>query len=165
MNTEIFTNKLNRYSTEFNNLNKPGKTIKGNKKQKKANKVAKDIERNAIYIEKRAKLFHALVNDIARNYNGIIKNTVINTEEDKGVVQKFLDTLALYEQSTSRAINGIKQYRDSVRNVEKQNISRTIRIASARLGDGLGSLLDTFRNSSQNSSLMRVELDKKLHTN
>ncbi len=165
MNTEKFTNKLNRYSTEFNNLNRPGKAIKGNEKQKKANKVAKDIERNAIYIEKRAKLFDALVNDIGRNYNGLIVHTVIHTEEDKAVVNNFLDTLVLYEQSTSGAINGVKQYRDSIRNIENQNLSRTIRIASARLWGGLDSLLKTFRNSSQNSSLMRVKLDKKLHTN
>ncbi len=164
-NTEKFTNKLNRYTTEFNNLNKPGKIIKGIDKQKKADKVAIDIDRNAIYIKKRAKLFDALVNDIDRNYTGIIMKTVIHTEEDKMVVQNFLGVLVSCEQSTSGAITGVKQYRDSVRSIEKQNLSRTIRIASARLGDGLDNILKTFRNSLQNSSRMREKLDKKMPPN
>jgi len=161
-NTEKFTTKLNRYSTEFNNLKKSGKIIKGIEKQKKANKVAKDIDRNAIYIERRVDLFDALVNDIDRNYTGIITKTVIQTEEDKIAVQNFLGSLFSYEQSMSGAINGVTQYRNSVRAIEKQNLSRTIRIASARLGDGLDNLLKTFQNSFQNSSYMRKKFDKKL---
>ena len=164
-NTEKVTNKLNRYTTEFNNLNKSGKIIKGIEKQKKANKVAIDIDCNAIYIEKRAKLFDALVKDIDRNYTGRIMKTVIHTEEDKMAVQEFLGVLVSYEQATSGAIIGVKQYRDSVRNIEKQNLSRTIRITSARLGDGLDNILKTFRDSLQNSSRIREKLDKRLHTN
>jgi hypothetical protein len=164
-NTQKLTTKLRRYTTEFNKLNKPGEIIKGIEKQKKANKVAKDIDCNAVYIEKRAKLFDALENDITRNYNGIMVNIVINTEEDKAMVQNFLNTLLSYEQSASGAINSVKKYRDSVRNIERQNFSRTIRIASARLGGGLDSLLRTFQNSSKNSSLIRVKLDKRLHPN
>lgn len=163
--TGKFTNKLSRYSAEFSNLNKPRKIIKGIEKQKKANKVAKDIDRNAVYIEKRVELFNALVNDIARNFNGIIVNTVIHTEEDKVVVQELLDTLVSYEQSTSGAINSVNQYKDSVRNIEKQNLSRTIRIASARLGNGLDRLLKIFQNSLRNSSSMRVIIEKRLRAN
>jgi hypothetical protein len=165
INTGKIANNLTRYAIEFTNLNKSGKIIDGTEKQKKANKVAKDIDRNAIHIEKRTELFNALVNDIARNYNGVIMKTEIHTEEDKTAFQSFSNTLVSYEQATSGAINSVRQYRDSVRNIEKQNLSRTIRIASARLGNGLDGLLKTFRNSSQNSSSMRAKLDRKLRAN
>jgi hypothetical protein len=161
-NTKKFTTKLNKYSTEFKNLNKPGKITKGIKKQKKANEVAKDIDRHAIYIEKRTKLFDALVNDITRNYTGLMMTTVVRTEEDKIAFQNFLGTLASYEKSTAGAINSVKQYRNSARNIENLNLSRTIRIASARLGNGLDNLLKTFQDSFQKSSHMRGKLDKKL---
>lgn len=165
INTGKLTEKLTKYTSEFTDWNKSGKVIAGTKKQKKANNVAKDIDRNAVYIEKRVKLFDALENDITRNYSGVVVNTVMNTEEDKAMVQNFLDTLVSYEQSASGAINSVKKYRDSVRNIERQNVSRTIRIASARLGGGLDSLLRTFQNSSKNSSLLRIKLDKGLHPN
>lgn len=162
-NTQKLTTKLRRYTAEFNKFKKLGKIIKGIEKQNKANKVAKDIDRNAVYIEKRARLFDALENDITRNYNGIIANTVINTEEDKAMVQNFLDALVSYEQSVSGGINSLNKYRDSVRDIERQNLSRTISIASARLGRGLDSLLRIFQNSSNNLGLIRVKLDKRLH--
>lgn len=153
---------ITKYSVEFENLNKSGKTNKGIDKQKKANKVAKSYDRSAIYIEKRAELFNALVKDIARNYNGVITVAVMHTEEDRMAAQNLLNALVLNEESTSKAIYNVQQYRDTVRDFERKNFSRTIRIASARLGDGLDSLLKTLRLYVQNSSHMRANLERKL---
>jgi hypothetical protein len=164
-NTEKLAKKLTKYTSEFTDWNKSGKVIAGTEKQKKANNVAKDIDRNAIYIANRTELFNALIHDIARNYNGAISNAPIQTEEDKKNIRSLSDSLVFYEQATFGAINSVGRYRNAVREIEKQNISRTIRIASARLGNGLDRLLETFQDSHQNSSSMRVKIDKRLSAN
>lgn len=149
---------LTLQSKQMRDLNKSGKAIKGTEKQKRGNRAGKVIDRSALYIEKRIELFKVLINDMDRNYNGLIAATRINTEEDRAVVARFATVLESARKSTSASIISIKSYRDSVRLVEKQNLSRAVRIASNRLGNGLDNIIELFNQLQE----LHTELTRKI---
>ncbi len=160
--TQGLANTLAKHSARVRDLSKPGKKVKGTDKQKRANAAAKSIDRSAVYIEKRAKLFEALVKEIVRNYDGLITAVSLDTEEHKVAAPSLRDALQSNENATLGAITGLSGYRDSVRTVHQKNLSRTITIASKRLRDGLDSILKTLQQFQQGSRHMRANLDKKL---
>lgn len=143
-------------------LVKSGKPLKGTKKQKSGNRAAKSIDRSAIYVEKRTELFEALVKEITRNQDGIITALSLHTEEHKAAAQAFVPALQSSEGATSGAVAAITEYRNSVRSLGQQNFSRTIRIASKRLGDGLDSMLKVFQQFQNSSHRLRTNLENKL---
>src|SRR5439155_7676903 len=122
--TETLGKKLNRHTKRMERLaNKSGKA-----KQKRANKSAKDTNKSAIYIEKRLALLDAIVDDIYRNTRGLISIADLNTGEETLAAQTLRDTLKESREATSGALASTSQYRDTVRDIEAQNLSRTIRI-------------------------------------
>jgi len=131
-------------------------------KQKRANQSAKSIDRSAMFIEKRASLLQALVKDIFRNFNGLVTTSSLETEEDKSAAVGLTAILEGNRSAVEEAIISTSGYRDSVRNVEKQNLSRTVRIATKRLGDGLDDTLKILRQFSANSRKLREMLERRL---
>lgn len=162
INTQKLANILATHSKRMQALTKSGKALKGTEKQKRGNQAGKSIDRSAIYIEKRVKLFEALVEEIARNYDGFITAISLDTVEDRATAQDLVTALQFSENATSGATTGIMGYRNSVKSVEQQNLSRTIRVSSKRLGDGLDSILKVFKQYQNNSRRLRTNLENKL---
>lgn len=162
IDTERLGKILILQTKRMQDLTRSGKTIKGTDKQKRGNQAGKVIDRSAIYIEKRVELFKVLVKDIARNYDGLIAAITINTEEDRFTAKHLVVTLESTGNITAASVVSMETYRDSVRSIQKQNLSRTVRIASKRLGDGLDNIITLFKQFQDNCCRLHTELASKI---
>lgn len=158
--TTTLSAKISAHSNRINNAkSKPGRA-----KQKVANQAARTIDKGGSYIEKRTALFRALVKDIARNYEGQIRIVTIQDEADRAAVQHLYDVLQENRVTTQDTTTSLASYRDSLRSLEQQNPSRTVRIAAKRLADALDDLVKVFRQFGDTTSRLRSALEKKLST-
>jgi predicted component of type VI protein secretion system len=139
------------------------KAQKAAKKQRRANQAARAIDKSAVFIEKRSDLLRKLVTEIHRNYQGLIGASNVETEEDRTFAEMLVTSLASNRQATSGAIESQTTYLNSVRSLEKQNPSRTVRIASKRLGDSLDEVMRILRQFSNNARRQGDELQKKIN--
>lgn len=117
----------------------------GRKKQRIANRAARDIETSAGYIEKRRDLLSAVVKDITRNTDGLISTADIESQEQIDEAKEFLRVLGGNRQAAKEAAEHTEGYAQSVRSLEKQNATRKQRIACRRLGESLESVVRTLR--------------------
>jgi hypothetical protein len=154
--------RLKSHTAFMETINKSGRKVSPQLKQKRGNQAAKDIDRSAIYTEKRIALFRALVGDIARNFQGLVTAIEFETDEDRAAGQNLVQILARSQEATQGALVGVTSYRDSVKGVEQKNLSRTIRIASKRLAGGIEELQRIFRQHGTNSERLRRSLEAKL---
>jgi hypothetical protein len=124
----------------------------GKTKQRRANRAAKDIDKSAVFIEKRLDLFEVLVKDIARNAEGLIASSDLQNTDDIDAARLFRDTLEGGEEATAQTLPSVSEYRASVKETEDLNLSRTIRIASGRLVrslQGVEKVLKKYRAEAQ----------------
>lgn len=156
------TQKLGRnLQKHTQRLKNPNLARKPRLKQKRANQAAKSIDRSAVYIEKRAALMKALVKDVSRNYAGLIATVGIETEEDRAACEALMGTLATNSEAASTTSEQTAGYRDSVRSVEDQNLSRTVRIASKRLADALDETVKILRASKGKTRQLHEQLARR----
>ena len=131
--TEKLGRQLDRHAKRFER----SKNASGRMKQRRANRSAKAIDKSAVFIEKRLDLLQALVRDIVRNSEGVIAMTDIETDSDLASAKEFRDTLAEGHEATTEALESVSGYRETVKQTEQMNLSRTMRIASRRLAGAL----------------------------
>jgi hypothetical protein len=154
--------RMQRHAKWMEDAAKSKEAVPAKRKQQRANKAAKTIDRSAIFIEKRAELLEALVKDITRNYSGLISVATFQTNDDLDSGRSFLETLEGNRVACRGASGQVRSYRDSVRNVERQNLSRTMRISSKWLGDSLDATLKILAAFEGSSRRLYDELGKKL---
>jgi hypothetical protein len=142
----------------------PGLGAKPQEKQRRANQAAKSIDRRAVYIEKRKALLEALVKDIFRNYNGVVATASIDTPEDLAQGRDLADKLEAMREITGTAAEQVAGFRDSSRNLQEMNHSRTMRIASKRLADGLDSVVKLLRGHRDKTGQLHHQLTRRLAT-
>jgi hypothetical protein len=157
------TQKLGRNLARHTKLMQdPGLRFKAILKQKRGNQAAKSIDRSAIYIEKRAALLEALVKDVFRNYTGMVTTAPMETPEDRTSAETFLATLRSLRDTVTTTIDQTAGYRDTVRNIERQNLGRSVRISSRRLGDALDSTVKIMRGYKEKSRQVHDQLARRL---
>jgi hypothetical protein len=140
--------------------NAAAKSPKG--RQRLANRTAKEIDKSAVFIEKRIALLKALVNDIYRNYQGLILVAAAETEEEIRVATVLKDILRGTQLEAATASEQVLEYRDSARGLEERNISRTMRIASKRLADGLNEVGVMLKQYEKRCASLVTEFEQKL---
>jgi type III secretory pathway component EscS len=150
--------QLERHTQRFEH----SKNASGKAKQRRANRSAKDIDKSAVFIEKRLDLLQALVKDIVRNSEGVIASTDIETDSDLAAAKEFRDTLAEGHEATTGALEGTSGYRESVKETEQMNLSRTMRIASRRLAASLDGVEKMLRKHQGGLSRLVQSLDTKI---
>jgi hypothetical protein len=150
--------KLRRHTKVFERSK--GKSSKA--RQRRANRSAKDIDRSAVFIEKRLSLLQVLVKDIARNAEGLIGSSELETDADLDAAKDFRDTLNEVHQSTAETLGSVGGYRESVKEIEQQNLSRTVRIASGRLASSLEGVEKMLRKHDSGSRKLVHALDRKI---
>jgi hypothetical protein len=134
----------------------------GKRKQRLANRAARDIDRSAVYIEKRAALLKALVHDIFRNFQGFVDVAAPVSEEEFRVVEELRSVVDETRTVTVETTGSTEGYRDSVRALEKQNPARTLRVASKRLADALGDVVVVLKQYDKRAGALVSDLDRKL---
>jgi hypothetical protein len=156
--------KITPYTKRLRGFAKSGKVIKGTKKQKIANQAAKKIDRSAVYIEKRVELFKGLITDIDRNYDGLVAMQRVDKEDDRVVVERLATTLVSSDSSASASIASMNVYKDTVKTLENLNLSRSVRIASKRLGDGLENMIGLLSKYKDNCHRLYIKTLKLTST-
>lgn len=156
--TESLGKKLDRHAKRVTRLQ--GKSAK--RRQRAANRSAKSINKSAAFIEKRLALFKALVKDIERNYRGFVGAVTIETQDEYDAGAELRDTVASGAVTTAETLASIKGYRVAVEETEALNLSRTIRIATGRLAEGLKGIEAVFKSHERASAGLVRELDRKL---
>ena len=127
-----------------------------------ANLPSKHILRNGVYIQKRAELFGELVRDVHRNYEGFLSIMPLDTDEEVEAAKGWRSSLRGMHEGTADSIRANTGYRDSVRDLENQNLSRALRLACKKLADGLDSVVLVFRqHEKRTGELLRV-FDQRL---
>lgn len=85
----------------------------------------------------------------------------LNTDDEIEAARTLLGTLSSGIPATESAIKGVSSYRDAVRGVREQNLSRTITIAAARLVAALDDALKVLEShKSGNEVLVRLLNDR-----
>jgi hypothetical protein len=170
--SERFTKELNKLTRDTAKLGtrlerhskaierSAGKSAK--KRQRRANRSAKAIDKSAVFIEKRVDLLHELVKDIARNAEGLIGALELETDDDLTAAKEFRDTLDETHQTTTQTVGNVDEYRQTVRALEQQNPSRSVRIASGRLANSLEGVLKMMRRHESSSRKLVSSLDSKI---
>lgn len=134
------------------------------KRQRRANRAAKAINKSAMHTEKRLSLLKALVADVLRNAEGLVANidlSAVDAEDIQGA-KDFRDTLTGTHQEGTEALKSVAEYRETVQNTEQMNLSRTMRIASARLGGALDGVVDLLKKHTTESRKIANALDNKI---
>ncbi len=152
--TERLGKTLNRITADLNrtNLQKNAR-----RRQRAGDRGARAIGRSAYYIERRAKLLRATVNDIERNYRGLIDHTDI-AEPVRGVLLQGFDGL---KTATDQAADNVRGYRESVQKLHDMNASRTIRHSTAQLGEALDGVLQLLDKNSKNSLRLHKRIERR----
>jgi hypothetical protein len=167
-----FTREMNKLSGDTKDLGEKADShtkrmersmqSSGKRKQRLANRAAKDIDRSAVYIEKRAALLSALVHDIFRNFQGFVEMTTPSSEEEFRVAEELRSVVDETRKVTVQSIESTEGYRDSVRVLEKQNPTRNVRIAAKRLAEALSDVVVILGQYEKRSSALASDLDRKL---
>jgi hypothetical protein len=156
--TEKLGGQLERHTERFER----SKNASGKTKQRRANRSARDIDRSAVFMEKRLDLLQALVKDIVRNSEGVIASTDIETDADLAAAKEFRDTLAEGREATAGTLESTGGYRESVKQIEEMNLSRTMRIASRRLAASLDGVEKMLRKHQGGLASLVRSLDSKI---
>jgi len=83
-------------------------------------------------------------------------------DEDIEAGRSLLTTLDNNVAVTKETLASVSSYRNAVRGLERQNPSRTLRIASKRLGEALDVILKTLRKYNSDSQGLKGVLAKKM---
>jgi hypothetical protein len=134
------------------------------RRQRQANRSAKSIERGAVFIEKRVELLKALVKDVERNYQGYISIAVpeVDTEAEFQAAMELRNSLESGRATTAETLRSASEYRESIKELETQNLSRTVRIASGRLEKAQSGIVAVLRSHERATAGIIREFDKKL---
>jgi Na+/phosphate symporter len=130
--------------------------------QRLAKRVARDINKSAVFSEKRLKLLNALVCEIDRNYTAWFAVVAPESPEAAESLRGMRDSLASNRSSTHEAIESVIGYRASVKDIEEQNIARTMNAATKRLGAALDGTVRGFKKHEQNAADAVRVLDNRL---
>jgi len=131
-------------------------------RQRIANRAARNISKSASYIEKRLARLQALVMDMGRSHQGWMQMLAFNTDEEREAAGALRATLVEAQQSTIFAADSVSGYRRTVRDMERQNLARSLRRASNRLGEALDGIEKALkRQEREQGDLIRL-LDAKL---
>ncbi len=160
--TQRLATQLNKHQKQILKL---AKSSSPRKKQKIANKAAKDIGRSAAFISKRKELFDALVNEIHRNGSGLLSVRSFDEKEDIETGYALQKTLGESVNVTKVAVDSLSKYRESTKSLRDRNLSRTIRVESDRLMEALDHISKTLQRYNANSQKLNVIITKKLPPN
>ena len=97
------------------------------KKQKRANRAAKDIGRSAVFISRRRELLDVLVNEVHRNGKGILSAASLDQKEYVEAGRSLQKALEENVDVTKTTIASLSAYRDAAKGLVDRNISRTMR--------------------------------------
>jgi hypothetical protein len=156
--TETLGKRLARHSKRMERS--AGKSAR--KRQRLANRSAKAMNRSAEFIEKRLELLEALVKDVRRNTEGLIGAQDLETDGEIAAAAELSGTLKEGHQTTVETGESVAGYRDTVRDIERQNLARTVRLASHRLGDALDGMVKVLRRQESGSLHNAKALDQKI---
>jgi hypothetical protein len=170
--SERFAKELNKLNGDTTRLGKKlrrhteafagGEGTDAKRRQKRADRSAKDINRSAVFIEKRLAFLQALVKDITRNAEGLIAVADFGTPEDLAQGQEFRAVLDGGCRVTSDTLAIIAEYREATRTTQQLNLSRTMRIASGRLVSALDGIVKTMRSHESGTRKLVQVLDRKI---
>jgi hypothetical protein len=156
--TESLGSTLERHASRFQS----GAGWSAEKRQRRANRAAKAINKSGAFIEKRLALLEALVHDVARNADGLIGTSELETSDDLQAAKEFRDTLEDGREATIETLTSITEYRDTVRSSEQQNLSRSLRIAYGRLAAALDGVVTMMRNHESRLTQLIRALGQKI---
>jgi len=119
--------RLATYSERLKDTQALGEYSNPKVEQRKANKIGRELDRNATYLEKRTELFKDLLNEIFRDYE--ILSYSVNATDTTNLILAF-DSFGKAGDALMSFMGG---YKESAKLLEKGNLTRTIRVASERL--------------------------------
>ncbi len=142
-------------------LDKQSKNIDSKSKQQKANKIAKNLNNTAIYIQKRVNLFHDLVRDIIRNYDVMTKTWDVNDLETQENAQKIMFGFEHFSKAAESAVNALDSYKNAINIYIALNLTRNIRENGKRLVAALDDLIDVFEDFQNKCNNLNDQLQSK----
>jgi hypothetical protein len=164
-----FFNKLAKDTTRVGKKTTRGtkslvraKDKRGRVKQRRANRTAKHLTRSAVFIERRLTALKKLTKEIERNHQGLIANLPLATEEEVKLVMNWRNNVEGGRTASAEAAVGIDTYRRAVEDFEAMNASRTLRIASDRLGNALRGMVRALKDFETVSAGLVREFDQRL---
>ncbi len=140
----------------------PNKKIKAKGKLKIANRIGIAIDHNAVYIEKRIKLFEILTNEITRNYRVMIETFNMTNERDRFSAIQLKSAFTKFDKAAGEILNAITHNKNAAELITKSNINRMVRLTSIRFKKALDDLSCGFIKFQNESQTLCKELETKL---
>lgn len=138
------------------------KNKSGRVKQRRANRTAKHINRSADFIEKRLAALKKLVKELERNYPGLIASLPLETPMDLEAAKAWRNAIEDGRAASLVTLGQIDEYRQTVEAFEALNPSRSLRIASDRLGKALRGIVNTVRSFERTTAGVVREFDRRI---
>ena len=156
-----FGKRTKDYTTQINH-SKSGKIIKKEvTKFQKANRVGKQINNNAVYIEKRTELYNTITKEIVRNYEVMIGTLNPAQNDDLIKIKNLKKAFELFERFGVDVIDALKHYQLAADSMEKSNITRNIRQSSKRLITALTNMITCFEYFQRDCHRLYTQLELK----
>jgi hypothetical protein len=134
----------------------------GRVKQRRANQAASVVSESAVYIEKRLEMLEAIAKDVRRNQDGLVATLSFETNQEIDEAKTWLEVLIESRDTVVEAADSTADYAQSVRSLEQQNPSRTLRIACERLGDALEGIVRLLRKVENGGGKTAKALERKI---
>lgn len=138
-----------------------GKRKEAKTEQQRANRVGKQIDRSAIYIEKRTGLFETLTKEIVRNYEVMIATLNATEEEGRLTAKHLILAFESFDSAGANIIIAVTHYKQGAELLGQSNLTKKIRGAGKRLENSLNSMLICFTQFRDNCLRLHTELALK----
>ena len=149
------------HSQQINDIVTGKRNRKAKTKQQRANRVGKQIDRSAIYIEKRTGLFAILTKEIVRNYEVMIATLNVIEEKDRLTAENLISAFDSFDRAGAAAISSVTLLKQGAEKFRQSNLTKVIREASKRLENSLDSMLSCFIQFRDNCLRLHDELTLK----
>ena len=143
------------HSKQMNDL---PKITKAKTRLQRANRVAKQIDHSAVYVEKRMGLFQILTKEIIQNYEVMIGTLDVTKTTDGRTARVLVFAFESFDTAGTAAITGITHLKQGAISFEQSNLTRMVREAGKRLDHSLDGMLSCFTQFRGNCQCLHTEL-------
>ncbi len=153
--------RVETHSKQINDMVTGKRTEKAKSKQQRANRVGNQIDRSAIYIEKRTELFENLTKEIVQNYEVMIATLNVTEEKGRLTAETLIFAFEHLDIAGAAAVSSVTHYKQGAELLGQSNLTKKIRGASKRLENSLNSMLTCFIQFQDDCRRLHTELTLK----
>ncbi len=143
----------------INDIDDPNKKYRATTKLKKANVIGGNLKNNALFLEKRVKLFDDLAKEIVRDYSLLMQTWDMGNSQDRLSALNMKQGFTYIDEALNQTIAAVDSYKQGATLYKQANLTKTIRVASSRLVSASGDLYQNLIQFQSNCRSLLAKVD------